>query len=231
MAPWCNACVVHLCADEGFGVGHTRSTQTKGVWVWGEPQPLPEEQGGAGGGQRAAIVYVDTEGFESTGKSDVYDDRIFALSAIMSSLLVSVLCVFWGAIVLSACSAPVLDSSATWSFLTRLNIACGPLHAAPCMSEPRTATGRSCLRRSTGAPGCCPQIYNLPETVRESDVEKLSFAVQLADGFYARPQARRGACKNPDPPLRPQHARRGSACRQQVPGNLGKPAAQGVDGS
>ena len=78
-------------ADEGFGVGHTRSTQTKGVWVWGEPQPLPEEQGGGadhGGAHRAAIVYVDTEGFESTGKSDVYDDRIFALSAIISSLLV-----------------------------------------------------------------------------------------------------------------------------------------------
>ncbi len=34
------------------------------------------------------------------------------------------------------------------------------------------------------------QVYNLPETVRESDVEKLSFAVQLADGFYARSQAR-----------------------------------------
>jgi hypothetical protein len=33
-------------------------------------------------------------------------------------------------------------------------------------------------------------VYNLPETVRESDVEKLSFAVQLADGFYARSQAR-----------------------------------------
>ena len=32
------------------------------------------------------------------------------------------------------------------------------------------------------------QVYNLPETVRESDVEKLSFAVQLAEGFYADSQ-------------------------------------------
>ena len=32
------------------------------------------------------------------------------------------------------------------------------------------------------------QVYNLPETVRESDVEKLSFAVQLAEGFYATSQ-------------------------------------------
>ncbi len=98
-------------------MGHTRSTQTKGVWVWGEPQL-------AAGSQPSteavpAIVYVDTEGFESTGKSDVYDDRIFALSTIISSLL----------------------------------------------------------------------VYNLPETVRESDVEKLSFAVQLAEGFYASSQA------------------------------------------
>ena len=39
--------------------------------------------------------------------------------------------------------------------------------------------------------GCsCCQVYNLPETVRESDVEKLSFAVQLADGFYATSQVR-----------------------------------------
>ncbi|CAL8460728.1 g259 [Coccomyxa elongata] len=101
--------------DEGFGVGHTRSTQTKGVWVWGEPQLSPQTHTTEA---VPAIVYVDTEGFESTGKSDVYDDRIFALSTIISSLL----------------------------------------------------------------------VYNLPETVRESDVEKLSFAVQLAEGFYASSQ-------------------------------------------
>lgn len=26
--------------EEGFGVGHTRLTQTKGVWMWGEPLPV-----------------------------------------------------------------------------------------------------------------------------------------------------------------------------------------------
>lgn len=98
-------------------MGHTRSTQTKGVWVWGEPQLATGSQSSTEA--VPAIVYVDTEGFESTGKSDVYDDRIFALSTIISSLL----------------------------------------------------------------------VYNLPETVRESDVEKLSFAVQLAKGFYASSQA------------------------------------------
>ena len=104
-------------AAEGFGVGHTRSTQTKGVWVWGEPQKLPlaDKTLPEFGGQEASIVYLDTEGFESTGKADAYDDRIFALSTLISAVL----------------------------------------------------------------------VYNLPETVRESDIQKLSFAVELAEGFYA----------------------------------------------
>ena len=61
-----------------------RNTQTKGVWLWGEPDIVSQGPGGV----TTAIIYVDTEGFESTGKSDAYDDRIFALSAIISSLLV-----------------------------------------------------------------------------------------------------------------------------------------------
>lgn len=66
------------------------------------------------------LVFVDTEGFESTGRSNSYDDRIFAVAAVLSSLL----------------------------------------------------------------------IYNLPETIRESDVSKLSFAVDLAAGFYDNYQVR-----------------------------------------
>ena len=113
-------CAAKDCASfaaEGFGVGHTRSTQTKGVWVWGEPQKLPlaDKTLPEFGGQEASIVYLDTEGFESTGKADAYDDRIFALSTLISAVL----------------------------------------------------------------------VYNLPETVRESDIQKLSFAVELAEGFYA----------------------------------------------
>ena len=62
------------------------------------------------------MVFIDTEGFESTGKPDAYDDRIFALSAILGSVL----------------------------------------------------------------------VYNLPETVKEADIEKLSFAAELADEFFGR---------------------------------------------
>ncbi|GBF97040.1 hypothetical protein Rsub_09513 [Raphidocelis subcapitata] len=94
----------------GFGVGHTRDTQTKGIWLWGEGQEAPEE----GGGGNRTVLFVDTEGFESTARSSSYDDRIFAVAAVLSSLL----------------------------------------------------------------------VYNLPETIRETDISKLSFAVDLASGFY-----------------------------------------------
>jgi len=60
------------------------------------------------------LLYIDTEGFESTGRSNSYDDRVFAVATVLSSLL----------------------------------------------------------------------IYNLPETIRGSDVSKLSFVVELATGFY-----------------------------------------------
>lgn len=65
---------------------------------------------------------MDTEGFEASGKADAYDDRIFALSTVVASVL----------------------------------------------------------------------VYNLPETVRESDVEKLSFAVELADAFFSDAQVLEG---------------------------------------
>lgn len=67
-------------------------------------------------GVKTSVFYLDTEGFESIGKSNVYDDRIFALAAVMSSVL----------------------------------------------------------------------IYNLPETIREADISRLSFAVELAEEFYGR---------------------------------------------
>lgn len=73
-----------LAADEGFGVGHTRKTQTKGVWMWGEP--LLVERGP--GQKPLKVLLFDTEGFEATGKADAYDDRIFALSTILSAVLV-----------------------------------------------------------------------------------------------------------------------------------------------
>ena len=93
--------------------------------MWGEPQKVPLAKIALPElpSQDASIVYLDTEGFESTGKADAYDDRIFALSTLISAVL----------------------------------------------------------------------VYNLPETVRESDIQKLSFAVELAEGFYADAQVQLNA--------------------------------------
>ncbi|KNA19971.1 hypothetical protein SOVF_056590 [Spinacia oleracea] len=102
--------LLSLSCDEGFGVGHMRDTKTKGIWVWGTPVEVMVD------GVKTSVLYLDTEGFESIGKSNVYDDRIFALATVMSSVL----------------------------------------------------------------------IYNLPETVREADISRLSFAVELAEEFYGR---------------------------------------------
>ncbi|GAA0153475.1 heterotrimeric G-protein [Lithospermum erythrorhizon] len=102
--------LLSLSCYEGFGVGHMRDTKTKGVWVWGVPLEMDIN------GVRTSVIYLDTEGFESIGKSNVYDDRIFALATVMSSVL----------------------------------------------------------------------VYNLPETIREADISRLSFAVELAEEFYGR---------------------------------------------
>ncbi|KAI3668088.1 hypothetical protein L6452_43163 [Arctium lappa] len=102
--------LLSLSCYEGFGVGHMRDTKTKGIWVWGSPVEMDIN------GVKTSVFYLDTEGFESIGKSNVYDDRIFALATVLSSVL----------------------------------------------------------------------IYNLPETIREADISRLSFAVELAEEFYGR---------------------------------------------
>ncbi|KAJ9187639.1 hypothetical protein P3X46_003068 [Hevea brasiliensis] len=54
----------------------------KGIWVWGTPVKLDIN------GVKTSVFYIDTEGFESVGKSNVYDDRIFALATVLSSVLI-----------------------------------------------------------------------------------------------------------------------------------------------
>ncbi|KAJ6796725.1 guanylate-binding protein 4 isoform X2 [Iris pallida] len=102
--------LLSLPCDKGFGVGHMRDTKTKGIWIWGTPVEMVID------GEKVSVLYIDTEGFESVGKSNVYDDRIFALATVLSSVL----------------------------------------------------------------------IYNLPETIREADISRLSFAVEIAEEFYGR---------------------------------------------
>ncbi|KAJ8513040.1 hypothetical protein OPV22_003474 [Ensete ventricosum] len=111
--------LLSLSCNEGFEVGHMRDAKTKGLWVWGTPVELVID------GSIVSVLYVDTEGFENVGNSDAYDDRIFALATLISSVL----------------------------------------------------------------------IYNIPETVREADISRLSFAVEIADEFYARMKGKEVAFK------------------------------------
>ena len=37
-----NASCLPPSADAGFGVGHTRETETKGIWIWGQSQIVNE---------------------------------------------------------------------------------------------------------------------------------------------------------------------------------------------
>ncbi|KAF3651291.1 putative transcription factor UNE12-like [Capsicum annuum] len=74
--------LLSLSCNEGFGVGHMRDTKTKGIWIWGTPIELDIDGG------KTSVFYLDTEGFESIGKSNVYDDRIFSLATILSSVLI-----------------------------------------------------------------------------------------------------------------------------------------------
>ncbi|PPS13942.1 hypothetical protein GOBAR_AA06637 [Gossypium barbadense] len=120
--------LLSLSCDEGFGVGHMRDTKTKGIWVWGTPLEVDID------GVRTSVFYLDTEGFESVGKSNVYDDRIFALATVMSSVLI--------------------------------------------YNLPETHL-KSSYRIAVYALGCGLEI-------READISRLSFAVELAEEFYGR---------------------------------------------
>jgi len=99
------------CGD-GFVVGHERHAQTKGVW-------LLRSTNSTGGTVR---VFMDTEGFEGTGQAEVYDDRIFAFAALVSSVL----------------------------------------------------------------------VYNLAETIKQADIERLAFAATLSTEFWKRAQRSAG---------------------------------------
>ena len=101
------------CA-EGFEVGHRREAQTKGAWISSTPRSL--RPAGWSGYANVSLLYMDTEGFEGAGQAGVYDDRIFALAALLSSVL----------------------------------------------------------------------VYNLVEAIKQADIARLAFAVQLSQEFWRR---------------------------------------------
>ncbi len=74
----------------------------------------------------------------------------------------------------------------------RAHVVCSHMCALPrlMLSHVRAPQRMGCAAGAGAAERqcMCARADNLPETVRESDIEKLSFAVQLAESFYADAQ-------------------------------------------
>eukprot|EP00742_Colponemidia_sp_Colp-10_P009471 GILJ01010327.1.p1 GENE.GILJ01010327.1~~GILJ01010327.1.p1 ORF type:complete len:919 (-),score=186.39 GILJ01010327.1:130-2637(-) len=64
---------------KGFEVGGSINACTKGIWMWGKPIHLDEE---------TDVLLLDTEGLGSHDRSQSEDVRLFALSLLLSSLLI-----------------------------------------------------------------------------------------------------------------------------------------------
>jgi hypothetical protein len=62
----------------GFKLGPTTRPETRGLWMWSEPLRVDDH----------LIVFLDTEGLFASNVTEVYDGKIFAISALLSSVLV-----------------------------------------------------------------------------------------------------------------------------------------------
>ena len=71
---------VVLNRSEGFQVGSTINSCTKGLWVWGKPLI-----GKTAKGELINILVVDCEGFGSTEEEVNYDTKLFALNMLITS--------------------------------------------------------------------------------------------------------------------------------------------------
>jgi len=66
----------------GFAVGSSEQTCTKGIWMWIELIPVTNADGTDSG---TDILLLDTEGLNSPSRSYDIDVKIFALTILLSS--------------------------------------------------------------------------------------------------------------------------------------------------
>jgi len=71
--------IVGRDAAKGFNVGGTVNACTKGIWMTITPSPVLED---------VCIVYLDSEGLGSVEKEPEFDAHVFALCALLSSMLI-----------------------------------------------------------------------------------------------------------------------------------------------
>lgn len=74
---------VILNRESGFGISPSISACTKGIWMWGKPLRLENEDG-----RVISAIVLDSEGLGALDQDSAHDCRIFALVLLLSSLLV-----------------------------------------------------------------------------------------------------------------------------------------------
>jgi hypothetical protein len=63
----------------GFEIGSTVNSCTRGIWMWNKPVPLNDD---------VDAILLDTEGLHSTDRYIDLDIKIFSLSILLSSTFV-----------------------------------------------------------------------------------------------------------------------------------------------
>lgn len=66
---------------DGFRVGPTTESCTRGIWLWAPQPPVRNPTG-------QLVLFLDTEGMASTDNDESYDAKIFSLGLLLSSLFV-----------------------------------------------------------------------------------------------------------------------------------------------
>ena len=69
--------------EGSFAVGSTHRPCTRGLWMWGNPAPLPGSSSAHG-----RLVLLDTEGVDAWNRSSTYSAQLFTLATLLSSCLV-----------------------------------------------------------------------------------------------------------------------------------------------
>jgi hypothetical protein len=68
-----------LGQQDGFEIGPTVQSCTRGIWIWGRPVKVSEDM---------HVILMDTEGLGSCNRTMNIDIKIFTLSVLLSSMFV-----------------------------------------------------------------------------------------------------------------------------------------------
>lgn len=72
-----------LNRSDGFGVGPTVNACTKGLWIWGKPLI-----GQTAEGETVNVLLIDSEGIGALDESHNHDNKVFALTILISSMFI-----------------------------------------------------------------------------------------------------------------------------------------------